>query len=137
MLIELQRVASLASGTYRDVLLAHPEAIDLPLAQIEERRVHVAERNGTVLGFCVVLPPEAGAAELDGWFVDPALWRQGLGRRLVREAERLAVAGGADVLSVTANPDALEFYESCAFQTIGEVATRFDVAKRMEKRLTP
>ncbi len=70
-LIELQRMSSLASGTYRDVLLAHPEVIDLPLEQIEAGRVHVAEAGGAVLGFYAVLAVANGAAELDGMFVDP------------------------------------------------------------------
>jgi GNAT superfamily N-acetyltransferase len=134
-LIELQRAASLASGTYRDVLLAHPEVIDLPLEQIETGRVHVADAGGAVRGFYAVLEATDGAAELDGLFVDPTYWRQGIGHRLLQEAERQAVAEGATLLCVTANPDALQFYQACGLTVVGEVQTQFDVALRLQKKL--
>ena len=134
-LIELQRHASLASGTYREVLLANPEVIDLPLEQIEAGRVHVAEAGGAVLGFYALLAGENGAAELDGMFVDPTHWRQGIGHRLLQEAEHQAVSEGATLLCVTANPDALVFYQACGLTVVGEVQTQFDVALRMQKKL--
>lgn len=131
---ELQREASVASGTYRAAMEAHPDAIDLPLEQIEAGQVYVAEdRNGPV-GFCVILPDDGGA-ELDGMFVLPALWRRGIGRRLFQEAERQARLNGATILNVVANRDALRFYENCGFKYVGEVETRFDTAFRMTKRL--
>ena len=40
---ELQRRASLALGEYNEQLEAHPDAIELPLAQIERGEVLVAE----------------------------------------------------------------------------------------------
>jgi hypothetical protein len=58
--------------------LANPDAIDLPIDQIEAGRVFVLEKNGAIVGFSAVLPREDGDAELDGLFVDPAFWRQGL-----------------------------------------------------------
>ena len=92
---ELQRRASLAWEEYREALLAHPGAIDLPLEQIEAGRTYVAERFGEKLGFSVVLKRSDGNAELDGLFVEPAHWRQGVGALLVREAARFATAEGA------------------------------------------
>ncbi|MHB1204210.1 MAG: GNAT family N-acetyltransferase [Rhodospirillaceae bacterium] len=132
---DLQRRSSLAFERYRAALLAHPDAIVLPLEQIEAGRVQVAEREGMLLGFSVVLPAVDDGAELDGLFVDPAVWRQGIGRRLLRAAERLAGSEGAKAISVIANQDALEFYAACSFTQVGETQTRFGPAPRLRKPL--
>ena len=131
----LQRRASLALDEYRDQLLAHPEAIDLPLDQIEAGRVAVAEAGGVLLGFAVVLPRADGGAELDGLFVDPEHWRRGLGARLIEAAAAMAAADGAEVMSVVANPRAEEFYAACGFRLAGRHETRFGPALLMEKAL--
>ncbi len=131
----LQRRASLMWEDDREALLAHPDAIDLPLAQITGGRTIVAERTGELLGFAVVLRRDDGDAELDGLFVEPVQWRHGIGRALVEQAERLATADGAANLWVTANTRALGFYDSCGFVTAGEVATRFRPAPRMRKSI--
>src|SRR5687768_3587406 len=52
---ELQRRASFALGEYNEQLEAHPDAIDLPLGQIERGQVMVAEIEGEVAGFAVLL----------------------------------------------------------------------------------
>ncbi|WP_395449628.1 GNAT family N-acetyltransferase [Aminobacter sp. UC22_36] len=90
----LQRRASLVADAYREKLLAHPDAIDLPLEQIEAGQVHVAERSGAVVGFCVVLPRLDGDVELDGLFVEPDCWKQGIGRLLVAHAEAVRAGNG-------------------------------------------
>ena len=133
----LQWRASLEPTEYRDALLAHPEAIALPLEQIETGRTFVAERGGEVLGFGVVLAKPDGDAELDGLFVEPFAWKKGIGRRLVEEAARLAASEGAQSLHVLANPTALGFYAACDFELIGEQGTRFGVGFVMRKRLAP
>lgn len=132
---ELQRRASLVWEEYREALLAHPDAIVLPLEQIESGRTYVAERDGQLLGFSVVLPRPDADAELDGLFVEPLFWKQGIGRRLVLEAERLAASDGAKFLYVVGNPKARGFYESCHFELIGEEQTRFGVGLTMRKLL--
>src|ERR1700674_2411504 len=81
----LQWRASLMWEEYRDALLAHPDAIALPVEQIG--RTIVAELENKPLGFAVVLPRRDGDADLDGLFVEPANWRAGIGSRLVRAAE--------------------------------------------------
>lgn len=132
---DLQRRASLAWEEYREALLAHPDAIALPLAQIEAGRVVVAEAGGVLLGFAVVLPRADGKAELDGLFVEPDHWRRGLGSRLVAAAEAMAAAGGAEALCVVANPRAEGFYAGCGFRVTGTDTTRFGPALLMEKAL--
>lgn len=135
-LVDLQRTASLVSEEYREQLLANPDAIDLPLEQIKAGQVHVAERQGMILGFCVVLPRPDGDAELDGLFVEPAAWNKGIGRLLVAHAERIAASSGAKFLCVIANPEALGFYTSCTFELVGEEQTRFGTALTMRKKLS-
>lgn len=132
---ELQRRASLMWEEDRDALLAHPDAIELPIEQITAGRTIVAENVGELLGFAVVLRRDDGDAELDGLFVDPAQWRHGIGRALLEHAERIARSDGAANLWVTANTRALEFYGACGFVTVGEVATRFRPAPRMRKTI--
>ena len=82
---------------YREALLARPDAIELSLEQIEGGRAYVAERQGEVAGFSVVLPRQDGDADLDGLFVEPVMWKRGIGRRLIQEAECLTASEGAKV----------------------------------------
>jgi GNAT superfamily N-acetyltransferase len=124
---ELQRRASLALPEYREQLLAHPDAIHLPPAQLANGQVLVAEVDGRVAGFAAVV-----GGELDGLFVEPELWRHGIGRALVDEATHLARRKGF-ALTVTANPAARQFYERCGLSVEGEAQTRFGPALRMSR----
>ncbi len=135
LLEDLQRRAALMWDAYRESLLAHPDAIELPIEQITTGRVFVAEQRGVVLGFSVVLPGPDGESELDGLFVDPGHGRRGIGRLLVQAAERLATSEGAQVLSVIAAPEAQGFYGACGFEPAGEHSTRFGPALVMRRRL--
>ena len=127
----LQLRSSLHSGTYAEELRAHPEVVRLPAAQIDAGLVRVAERDGAVAGFAVLLAPERGACELDGLFVEPAAMRTGVGGRLVADAAATARAAGATRIGVVANPDATVFYETVGFVDDGAVETRFGPARRM------
>ncbi|MEO8667602.1 MAG: GNAT family N-acetyltransferase [Bauldia sp.] len=124
-LIELQRRASLNNLGDRDVLLAHPEAIDLPVAHITTLATRVADRAGRVVGFSVVLPREDGDAELDGLFVEPEVWKSGVGRALVADAAIKAKELGAVVLHVVGNPHAKYFYQAVGFLAHGHSETQF------------
>lgn len=124
----LQRRASLSNDAYREDLLAHPEAIDLPAAHIEGGGTIVAERDGEVAGFAVLLLSPDEAAELDGLFVEPSAMKGGIGSGLVAEAASLARRRGAPRLTVVAAPQAQEFYRRCGFAIVGEVPTQFGLA---------
>ncbi|MGC1379662.1 MAG: GNAT family N-acetyltransferase [Candidatus Baltobacteraceae bacterium] len=128
---DLQRQASLVWPDYRDALLTHPDAIHLPPAQLDERRVRVAESDLEVVGFSVVLLPVARIAEVDGLFVKPSCWGRGIGRALMVDAMAIARAEGALALEVTANPRAEGFYTKCGFIRTGSASTRFGPALRM------
>jgi GNAT superfamily N-acetyltransferase len=124
---ELQRRASLELPEYRDQLLLNPDAIYLPEGQIANGQVIVAELDGEIAGFAAVV-----GGELDGLFVEPDLWGQGIGRTLVDAATREARRRGL-ALSVIANPRARRFYEHCGFTLEREEQTRFGPALRMRK----
>ena len=131
----LQWRASLTNASYRDALLAHPDAVELPLDQIAAGHVFVAERAGVTLGFAAILSRSDGATELDGLFVEPDLWKQGIGRLLVEHCASAARGHGSAALHVVANPDAEGFYQTCGFERIGTVQTRFGPAWSMRKML--
>jgi GNAT superfamily N-acetyltransferase len=127
----LQRRASLALGEYNQQLEAEPDAIQLPIEQIEGGAVIVAEHDAGIAGFAVVLIDDDGA-ELDGLFVEPAHWRNGIGAALVDVAVHEARRQGLAMM-VIANPSAREFYEKCGFTLEGEAETRFGPALRMSR----
>lgn len=131
---DLQRRASLVHPDYREELLAHPDAIDLPAALIAAGRVLVAEDGNGVAGFAA-WTDGPGEAALDGLFVEPACWRGGIGRALVDAAAAAARAAGFERLAVVANPNALAFYRRCGFVAAGATRTRFGPAPVMTRAL--
>src|SRR5215470_16713948 len=102
----LQRRASLSNERDRDALLAHPDAIALPIEQIVGGCVFVAETDGIVAGFAALVPRSDGGAELDALFVEPHLWKRGIGRRLVDHIADVARTSAATFLHVVGNPHA-------------------------------
>ena len=129
----LQRRASLMWEEDRQALLANPEAIALPLSQIEAGYVTLAEHRGTLVGFSVLIPGEDGETELDGLFVEPSAWGKGIGRQLLTEACERAQGAGARGICVVANPRAADFYLACGFEPAGEAQTDFGPALSMFK----
>jgi GNAT superfamily N-acetyltransferase len=135
LLESLQRRASLNNPGDRDALLEHPDAIELPLQQIEAGAVFVAEVAGAVIGFAAILPRDDGNSELDALFVEPEAWRQGIGRALVEHCASAAKAAGAGALHVVGNPHAERFYSACGFRKLGITQTRFGTGLLMERDL--
>lgn len=131
----LQLRASLTNSGDREALLANPDANELPGDQIESGRVFVLESNQTTMGFATVLPGDDGEAELDGLFVDPVFWRQGVGRLLVEHCAEISRGSGATALRVVAHPNAERFYRACSFQLIGVAKTRFGDALSLKRLL--
>jgi GNAT superfamily N-acetyltransferase len=131
----LQRRASLSNPGDSDAILANPDAIALPIEQITAGCVFVAERDGGVAGFAAVVPRPDGGAELDALFVEPHLWKQGIGRRLVDHMAEVARVRAASFLHVIGNPHAEGFYLSCGFSATGTVDTRFGVGLAMRRPL--
>jgi len=128
---ELQHRASRALPEYREQLDANPEAIHLPLEQIQRGQAVVAEGFDGVAGFAVIVIG-ADSAELEGLFVEPDLWLRGVGFMLVEHAVLQARNAGLS-LTVIAAPGAREFYERCGFTVEGDTETRFGPALRMSR----
>ena len=114
----LLRRASMENPEDREFLLANPDLIDLPASQIEAGQVFVAERGGGIVGFAAILPRDDGDVELDGLFVEPGLWRGGVGRALVEHCVARAGAQGAAALRVIGNVHAADFYTACGFDVL-------------------
>jgi len=129
-LIALQRRASLAAAT-GDVLqqlLERPDRIDLDEEILANNEVIVAERGTRILGFATIVAHDGNDAELEGLFVDPVHWRQGIGRALVRAIEREAAAWGATRLHVLAAANIVPFYAVLGFEIVGEQRTELGPA---------
>lgn len=134
----LQGRSSRVWADHRADLDAHPDAIVVEEAWFgsEAAQVRVAEVDGAVGGFSVVLPAEeAGVAELDGLFVEPELLGAWIGRLLVEDAADRARAAGKAAIAVIANENALGFYEKAGFTVVGGAQSRFGPAARMRRRL--
>lgn len=131
----LQWRASLSNPGDREALLANPDAIKLPLQQIEGGYVFVAELAGLIKGFAAIVPRPDGHSELDALFVEPELWRQGIGRQLVEYCCSAAKNAGAAELHVVGNPHAEGFYESSGFKNLGTKKMRFGVGLLMKRVL--
>ena len=124
-IIEVQRRASLASetGDILDKLLEQPELFDIDEELLANNEVIVAEIGTTIVGFASFIAQDGNDAELEGMFVDPKHWRQGIGRLLIDAVMRELIAWQATRLRVVANPNALAFYKAMGFVAIGEEKT--------------
>ena len=123
---ELQRRAFIASENDSPPIEAGPD-VHLPPAQVANGQVLVAELDGRIAGFAAVV-----GGELDGLFVEPALWRRGIGAALADAATHVARRKGL-ALTAIANPQTAEFYKRCGFSLEGEARTRFGPALRMSR----
>ena len=124
------RRASLSNAGDRDNLLAHPEFLILGPEGLAEGRTHVAEQDGTVVGFATWAEAD-GTVDLEDLFVDPDNRRRGIASELVRRIAEVLRARGVQRLEVTANPHAMEFYRSAGFTDNGTADTDFGTAPRM------
>jgi N-acetylglutamate synthase-like GNAT family acetyltransferase len=129
----LQLRASLTNAGDRDALLAHPDAIELPIDQIAAGAVFVSERNGAIVGFAALLPRPDGDVELDALFVDADIRRCGVGRSLVDHCVQITRTQGSAALCVIGNPHAYDFYGACGFKIVGTTETRFGPGLLMRK----
>jgi N-acetylglutamate synthase-like GNAT family acetyltransferase len=131
----LQRRASLNNPGDREALLANPDAIELPPDQIAAGYVLIAEQDGVIVGMSAVVPREGSETDLDALFVEPHLWRHGIGRLLVEYCVVLAREQGSAALHVVGNPHAEGFYRSCGFEMLGTVSTRFGIGLSFRRPL--
>ena len=124
------RRASLSNAGDRENLLAHPEYLILAPEGLAEGRTHVAEEDGSLVGFAT-WAETAGTIELEDLFVDPGHMRRGIATALVNRITEVLRTRGVQRLEVTANPHALEFYRAAGFTDCGVAETDFGAAPRM------
>jgi GNAT superfamily N-acetyltransferase len=96
----------------------------------------VAECAGHLVGFSQVghgvgheQVPEAAASELCRLYVQERFTGRGVGRDLLRHAEKAAAARGTDTLWLTAwmgNARALRFYPRCGYEERGSTVYTFE-----------
>ncbi len=122
-LTALQMRAALENENDRDGLLAHPDMVAMPMAQIQAGQVLVAETGRGLCGFASMVFRHDGDIEIDGLFVEPRHWRAGVGRALVEECCTLARRTNARAVHVVGNPAARGFYEACGFEEFGREET--------------
>ena len=127
---DIRRRASLSNDGDRDVLLAHPDALEFAGEGVADGRTRVATVAGQIVGFSTILDAE-DVVELEDLFVDPPWMRKGIGLELVRDVVDRAIDRGARCIEVTANPHAMAFYARAGFLPGGHAQTRFGPAARL------
>ena len=127
-----------------EVLQLHSVAVYEALLADAGVTILVAERAGHLIGFSVVddgatdpQVPAAAASELRRLYVQEPFTGRGVGRDLLRHAEKAAAARGAETVWLTAwtgNLRALRFYPRRGYEDIGETVYTFE-GERYPNRL--
>ncbi|MFZ6779333.1 GNAT family N-acetyltransferase [Undibacterium sp. Ji83W] len=120
----------------REVLHAFSVSVIAGLLEHNETFLHVAERDGHLLGFSQItigtrqeLVIAQHPAELDRLYVQEPFTRMGLGSQLLHVAETSATRHGADVMWLTPwvhNARALQFYARKGYADIGSTSFLMD-----------
>jgi GNAT superfamily N-acetyltransferase len=128
----------------REVLASYTPEVYLRLLQAAHTFILVAEQQGHLLGLAQVtlgtshaLLQASAPAELDRLYVQEPFTGQGLGRTLLRAAEREAAARGAGLMWLTPwvhNHRALHFYAREGYADLGPTWFEFE-AERHENRV--
>jgi GNAT superfamily N-acetyltransferase len=131
------RRSSLSNERDRELLLAHPEVLELTQASLSAGWTRVAVHEGRVVGFATTMM-RGHALELDALFVDPDQMRKGIATALLMDAVSIARAHGVDRIEVTGNEHAMGFYVASGFEAIGMVDTPLGVqAPRLRRTDSP
>lgn len=115
----LQARALIESEDDPTSLLAHPDIVSLPMVQIQSGQVLIAETERGLCGFASIVFRHDGDVEIDGLHVEPAEWRDGVGRALIEESCTAARRLNARALHVAGKPGARAFFAACKFDEIG------------------
>ena len=119
----------------REVLAHHSVAHYETLLADPGKTILVAECDGHMVALSLVDNAarlegnDAVAAKLEHLYVVEPFTGRGVGRDLLRQAEKAAAARGAEMLWLTAwigNPRAISFYPRCGYDDLGEVMYTFE-----------
>lgn len=120
----------------REALANHSVATYEALLADPAVTILAAECAGHLVAFSVVVSggehemlDAAAPAKLDHLYVQAPFTGRGVGRDLLRQAEKAAAARGADTLWLTAwvgNARALQFYPRCGYEDLGETMYTFE-----------
>lgn len=116
------RLAPLVGAMRVELDALYPEEIDFAHPTVKEAaRFLLVLAGGAAIGCCAVQPLDGGEAELKRMYVDPAWRGRGIARRLMPEAEALAVRVGARRFKLETGirqPEAVAVYERAGFTRI-------------------
>jgi GNAT superfamily N-acetyltransferase len=113
-----------------DSLLAHPGHLALGPEGPAEGRTHIAEQDGTVVGFATWSQADR-IIESEELFLDPGWMRREIATALLNRIADVLRARGAERPEVTANPHPPGFYSAVGFIDRGVTQTDFGTAPRM------
>jgi GNAT superfamily N-acetyltransferase len=118
-----------------EVLAQHSVSVYQALLADAGVTILLAECAGHLVGFSQVRDgltdpqvPAAAASELRRLYVQEPFTGRGVGRDLLRQAEKAAAARGAEMLWLTAwegNARALRFYPRCGYEHLGDTVYTF------------
>jgi N-acetylglutamate synthase-like GNAT family acetyltransferase len=101
-----------------------PERVRAWAASLDlAREIWLAERDGRIVAWAAVRPPEDGSCELDDLWVEPASIGSAVGKALFEHATARARELGARSLRWEADPNAVGFYERMGAATVGSATS--------------
>lgn len=129
--------SALSNERERALLLANPHLLELaPSTPGRRTRVYAGD-DSSLIGFVSYAPISPAVVELGDLFVDPAHARRGVGSALVLDVMELAGRDGARRIELTANVEAVGFYENLGFCIDGWAETSLGPAPHMYFELEP
>ena len=110
--------------------------LDLTIAPefISEHEVFVALVDQKIVGCCALVLNNS-LAEIEHMWMQPEHMGTGIGRALFEHAKRRAEERGAEVLELSADPNAEGFYQRMGARKIGEVDSEIDGQTRKLPRM--
>jgi N-acetylglutamate synthase-like GNAT family acetyltransferase len=101
---------------------------------IANNEVFVAVHDEQIIGCCALLLSNS-TAELEHMWIDPRFMGSGVGRALFLHAKRRAQELGANLIELSADPNAEKFYERMGAKRVGQVPADVDGQPRVLPRM--
>jgi ribosomal protein S18 acetylase RimI-like enzyme len=108
-----------SNGYDADFMKACREELAVTPEIIVDSEVWVTEANGKPVGFFDIRL-ENNIVEVYALFVDPAMKRAGIGRKLWAVLEERAIVMNGNAIKLDADPFAVEFYTAMGCEIVGE-----------------